>query len=143
MMNELVLLRERLYESAVPMPGIAMSWAKAHARLDASIQSGMVTGFIVQGWLWADVTAIPDVEQKQFKAAGLQPVILITRDVLYRTNRLLISDDWVRSGLMLDLTEGCLFHAVDSCYVLLGDGVRTSIDYQTLLKLVPSEDFND
>ncbi|WP_341303241.1 hypothetical protein [Pseudomonas sp. TMP25] len=142
-MSEIELIRERLYETAVPMPGIAMSRSKAHARLDASIQSGIEMGFIVDGWLWADVTGIPDVEQKHLQAAGMQPAVLLTRDVLYRSNRLFIFDEWVRSGMLLDFTEGCVFHAVDSCYVLLGDGLRTSIDYQTLLKLMPSEDFND
>ncbi|SFO95079.1 DUF6957 family protein [Pseudomonas borbori] len=142
-MSEIELIRERLYETAVPMPGIALSWSKAHAHLDTSIQSGIEMGFIVEDWLWADVTGIPDVEQKHLQAEGLQPAVLITRDVLYRTNRLLNFGEWVRSGLLLDFTEGCLFHAVDSCYVLLGDGLRTNIDFQTLLKLVHSEDFND
>lgn len=142
-MNELELLRERLYETAVPMPGIEMSSAQAVERLNASRQHCMAAHFIVHDWLWIDVTSVPDVEHQQFQAAGLQPVVLITRNVWYRSNRLFIFDDWVRSGLLVNFTEGCFFEATDSRYLLVGNGLRTSADLQTLLKLVPVEDFND
>lgn len=142
-MNELELLRERLYETAVPMPGIEMSSEQAFERLNASLKHCTATHYIVRDWLWVDVTSIPDVQHQQFRAAGLKPVVLVTRNVFFRSNRLFIFDDWVRSSLLVNFTEGCFFDTADSLYLLVGDGLRTSADLQTLLKLVPVEDFND
>lgn len=143
MINELELVRERLYETAVPMAGIEMPWKQALERLNASRQHCMATHYIVRDWLWVDVTSIPDVQHQQFRAAGLKPVVLVTRNVFFRSNRLFIFDDWVRSSLLVNFTEGCFFDTANSLYLLVGDGLRTSADLQTLLKLVPVEDFND
>ena len=141
-MNEFESLRDRLYETAVPMPGIAMSQAQARERVNVSRQNCMSIHFIVGDWLWIDLNSLPDRAHKQLQASGQQPVVLISRLVMYSSDQGRGEGNWMLTTLLESFTDG-FFKTRNSHILLFGNGLRTSTDLQTLLKLLPAGYSND
>lgn len=133
-MNELDKVASMLFGPGKVMPGIDMTWEQARDRVEASNHSVWVPYRIVKDWVWNDLT-LSTAQQEQFRAAGLQPVILYSHSVLYDSARRFDVGDWVRTTPLVSFSDGCFFQTRNTLYVLVGDGLRKQTELSTVMSL--------
>lgn len=77
----------------------------------------------VRRWVLIDLD-ISDAKKAQVIEQGVQPILLYAHTVVTDSARRFAPGDWVRSTLLVELKNGCLFETNNSVYILLGGGSR-------------------
>lgn len=135
-MNELDKISQLLFGPGEVMPGIDMTWEQARAHFENTYPRTQTPYCIITDWIWIDLI-LSDQELELFKAAGQQPVILYSHSVLFDINRRFDVGDWVRTTPLVSFSDGCFFLTRNTCYVLVGDGLRKKAEFSTVMSLVP------
>lgn len=77
----------------------------------------------VRQWVLIDLEASDEMKATIAKK-GFHPILLYAHEVVFDSRGRFLPGDWVRSTLLLDLQENCLFETENTVYILLGDGSR-------------------
>ncbi|MGB4074763.1 DUF6957 family protein [Pseudomonas sp.] len=81
----------------------------------------------VRQWIIVDLD-ISDDKKALVIEQGFQPFLLYAHIVVTDSARRFSPGDWVRSTLLVDLKNNCLFETQNSVYILLGGGSRKTAE---------------
>jgi len=81
----------------------------------------------VRQWILVDLD-ISDGKNALVTDQGFQPVLLYAHTVVTDSAQRFAPGDWVRSTLLVNLKNNCLFETKNSVYILLGAGSRKTAD---------------
>jgi hypothetical protein len=90
---------------------------------------------IVRDWTWVDLDVTPE-QQAQLTSTQRQPAIILARTVIYDSSRRYDVGNLVRTSPLYKWKEGFIFATLNSCYLLLGDGMRKRATLETVANLV-------
>ena len=81
---------------------------------------------VVTDWIWVDILA-PQHHRDSLKQSGLEPCFIFAANVLDDEARRPHIGPMVRTSLLQQFEENCLFVTANTVYVLSGYGKRTSV----------------
>ena len=90
---------------------------------------------IVRDWVWIDLDVTPAQEAVLVRTQR-KPAIILARTVIYDSSRRFDVGDLVRTSPLYKWKEGFIFATLNSCYLLMGDGVRKRATLETVASLV-------
>lgn len=81
----------------------------------------------VRQWVLIDLDTSEEMKVT-IAEKGFHPVLLYAHEVVFDSRGRFLPGDWVRSTLLVELRESCLFETENTVYILLGDGARKQAD---------------
>ena len=132
-MTALTDLTQLLYGEGVPMPGVELSHEDAVQITRKHFRN--LDYCIVRDWVWIDLDVTPAQEAVLVRTQR-KPAIILARTVIYDSSRRFDVGDLVRTSPLYKWKEGFIFATLNSCYLLMGDGVRKRATLETVASLV-------
>ena len=81
---------------------------------------------VVSRWCWADVEIDPQ-HALEIREAGLQPCFIYANNILYDERDPFAAGMTVRTTLLVDFRNQCIFSSQNTNYILCGSGVRLTV----------------
>lgn len=78
---------------------------------------------LVTSWHWLDLE-VSEQDRQKVEEAGMQPAVILADKVVFDSRGRFDPGHWVRSTLLVEYHEGCLFETRNTRYVLMGEGRR-------------------
>lgn len=131
-MSALHDLSELLYGEGTPMSGLELTQDEA-----VRITRKHFPWFeycLVRDWVWIDLDVTRD-QREGLARTQRQPAIIYAHTVIYDSSRRFDVGDFVRTSPLYKWEESFIFATLNSCYLLMGDGVRKRATLDTVASL--------
>ncbi|WP_051050774.1 DUF6957 family protein [Metapseudomonas furukawaii] len=121
-------LTDQLSETLAILYGVGESMAGCTLTVDDAISwlntlSPTRPFCLVTSWHWLDLE-LSEQDRQKVEAAGMQPVVILADNVVFDSRSRFATGHWVRSTLLVEHRDGCLFETRNTRYVLMGEGRR-------------------
>lgn len=90
---------------------------------------------IIRDWTWIDLEVTAE-QGAELARTQRKPSLIIANTVLYDSSRRFDPGDFVRTSPLHRFEEGFIFATLNSCYLLMGDGLRKRATLETVANLV-------
>lgn len=128
-MRELHEITDLLYGDGIPMSGSKVSQEEA-VRIVRE-RHPYAEYCIVSNWRWVDLDVTPE-QRKELARTNRQPVVIYAHTVIYDSQRRWDVGDFVRTSYLQKFEDGFVFLTLNTIYILMGDGIRTRANLDTL-----------
>ena len=89
---------------------------------------------LVRDWVWIDLD-VTRGQREELARTQRQPAVIYAHTVIYDSSRRFDVGDFVRTSPLYKWEEGFIFATLNSCYLLMGDGVRKRATLDTVASL--------
>ncbi|KFE52122.1 DUF6957 family protein [Pseudomonas syringae] len=86
---------------------------------------------IVLDWFYVDLL-VTDTELGVLSEMGFSPSILLSSNVVQDERGRFPTGGWVKSGYLVDFSQGCIFETSNTFYLLMGIGFRKQLSLDDL-----------
>ncbi|MDG9922422.1 MULTISPECIES: hypothetical protein [unclassified Pseudomonas] len=131
-MTALTDLTQLLYGEGTPMQGLEMSDEEA-VRITLK-RFPWFEYCIVRDWTWIDLEVTAE-QGAELARTQRKPAIIFARTVIFDSSRRFDVGDFVRTSPLYKWKEGFIFATLNSCYLLMGNGVRKRATLETVASL--------
>jgi len=128
-MRELHEITDLLYGDGIPMRGSEVSQEEA-VRIVRE-RHPYAEYCIVSNWRWVDLDVTPE-QRNELARTNRQPVVICAHTVVYDSQRRWDVGDFVRTSYLQKFEDGFIFLTLNTIYILMGDGIRTRANLDTL-----------
>lgn len=128
-MRELHEITDLLYGDGIPMPGSEVSQEEA-VRIVRE-RHPYAEYCIVSNWRWVDLDVTPE-QRNELARTNRQPVVIYAHTVIHDSQRRWDVGDFVRTSYLQKFEDGFIFLTLNTIYILMGDGIRTRANLDTL-----------
>lgn len=87
---------------------------------------------IVKNWMWWDLD-VTQQEKQRLQQSGQYPNILKADTIIDDEARRFPPGGWVRSSLLVNFSENCIFETRNTVYLLVGKGTRKTVSIDTAM----------
>lgn len=126
---ELQQIADLLYGAGTLMPGIDITHEDA-VRI-ANKRFPHFEYCLVEDWIWVDLDLSPE-QIVELARTQRQPALILAHTVIYDSSRRWDVGNFVRTSPLYRFEENFIFATLNSCYLLIGDGVRKRATLQTV-----------
>lgn len=131
-MRELHEITDLLYGDGIPTPGSKVSQEEA-VRIVRE-RHPYAEYCIVSNWRWVDLDVTPE-QRDELARTNRQPVVIYAHTVIYDSQRRWDVGDFVRTSYLHKFEDGFIFQTLNTIYILIGDGIRTRANLDTLWRI--------
>lgn len=84
---------------------------------------------LVSHWCWADIE-FSKLDEEYLAAIGTLPAFIYSQSVIVDEQRRFPPNLQIRSSLLVEFRENCIFRTKNTAYILVGPGVRMSVNIE-------------
>ncbi len=83
---------------------------------------------VVKRWQWWDLDVPQDIKKSLFEQTKQYASLINANHILLDQQGRFNEGDWVRTSLLVNFHQGCIFETKNTFYLLVGEGTRKTVD---------------